>query len=281
MPGAPAPDAAREDTMPEQLDAPVRVSAPSALPATTMQLAVAGGYLAVLAFALFGILGSLWDAGADGMYTLAFGVKASENVRLLLIAGVCGALGSFIHAATSFAGYVGNQRVVSSWLCWYYFRPMIGGALAIVLYFVSRAGFVGGGEVNEYGVAAISGMTGMFSKQATDKLDEVFTTMFKTNTQTGDAQRSHKLHSDAPAIVSVSPATLPAGTTPAQIIITGTRLVQESIVRVNGSPRPATLDGSRLTVTLTEDDVRAAGTLSISVANPDGSSSAPVTIQIT
>lgn len=99
----------------------------------------------------------------------------------------------------------------------------------------------------------------MFSKQATDKLDEVFTTMFKTSTQTGDAQRGHKLHGDAPAIVSVSPATLPAGTTPAQIVITGTRFVQESVVRVNGSPRPGTLDGGRLTVTLTEEDVRVAG----------------------
>ena len=266
--------------MPDQLDTPVRVAAAPSLPATTLQLAVAGGYLAVLASALFVVLASLWDAGADGLYTIPFGLKVTENVRLLLIAAVCGALGSFVHAATSFAGYVGNQRVVSSWLCWYYFRPMIGGALAVVLYFVSRAGFVGGGDVNEYGVAAISGMTGMFSKQATDKLDEVFTTMFKTGAQSGDAQRSHKLHHDAPAIVSVSPATLSAGTTPAQIVITGTRLVQESVVRVNGSPRPGTLDGSRLTVTLTEEDVRTAGTLAITVSNPDGTSSSPVSIAV-
>jgi hypothetical protein len=34
--------------------------------------------------------------------------------------------------------------------------------------------------VNPYGVAALAGLVGMFSKQATDKLREVFDTLFRT-----------------------------------------------------------------------------------------------------
>ena len=35
--------------------------------------------------------------------------------------------------------------------------------------------------MNLYGLTAISGLVGMFSKQATTKLSEVFTTLFKTD----------------------------------------------------------------------------------------------------
>jgi hypothetical protein len=46
------------------------------------------------------------------------------------------------------------------------------------------------GAVNPYGMAAVSGLVGMFSKQATDKLGELFGTMFRTAT---DAERTDKL----------------------------------------------------------------------------------------
>jgi hypothetical protein len=47
------------------------------------------------------------------------------------------------------------------------------------------------GDVNPYGIAGLSGLVGMFSKQATDKLSEVFGTMFQTS---ADAQRTDKLN---------------------------------------------------------------------------------------
>ena len=36
-------------------------------------------------------------------------------------------------------------------------------------------------DVNVYGLVAISGLVGMFSKQATNKLSELFSTRFKTD----------------------------------------------------------------------------------------------------
>jgi hypothetical protein len=94
-------------------------------------------------------------------------------------------LGSCVHSAQSFVSYVGNRQIVRSWLSWYLLRPFIGLALAEVFYFVVRGGFftggaAGTGAINPFGLAALGGLTGMFSKEATDKLREVFKNLFRT-----------------------------------------------------------------------------------------------------
>jgi len=120
---------------------------------------------------------------------------APETLYLLIVA-LAGALGSYIHLATSFADYVGNRKLVGSWMWWYLLRPFIGMALALVVYFAIRGGLVTGetsaGNLSPYGVAAVAGMAGMFSKQAADKLREVFENLFGT-TQPPDQHRSDKL----------------------------------------------------------------------------------------
>lgn len=104
--------------------------------------------------------------------------------------------------ATSFATYVGNKSLVDSWYWWYVLRPFIGMALALVFYFAIRgglllvAGVADTKSLNPYGIAAISGLVGMFSKQATDKLSDVFTTLFKTDQ--GDKDRTNDLASMRP-----------------------------------------------------------------------------------
>ncbi len=122
--------------------------------------------------------------------------SVSLEVRFLLIAILTGALGSYIHAATSFVDYVGNRQFVKSWTWWYLLRPFIGVALAVLIYFAVRGGLIsastGAGGLSPYGVAAITGLAGLFSRQATDKLREVFETLFKTDHA---PQRSDKLTS--------------------------------------------------------------------------------------
>lgn len=109
----------------------------------------------------------------------------SLEVRFLLIAVLSGALGSYVHAATSFVDFLGNRRFVKSWTWWYLLRPFIGVALALLVYFAVRGGLIsattGANALSPFGVAAIAGMAGLFSKQATDKLREVFETLFKTD----------------------------------------------------------------------------------------------------
>jgi hypothetical protein len=108
------------------------------------------------------------------------------EVRILALAAIAGALGSYIHLTTSFADFLGNRQFVSSWKWWYVLRPFIGSALAVLIYFAVRGGLISGGagagDLSPYGVSALAGLTGMFSKQATDKLRELFENLFKTET---------------------------------------------------------------------------------------------------
>jgi hypothetical protein len=134
------------------------------------------------------LLIKLWPASTGDQSPTDFlwgRVFLSLDVRLFLIAAVAGALGACVHLATSFADYAGNEKLAISWLWWYVFRPFIGMALAEIAYLAIRGGFFNSGgaptaNISPYGVAAITALTGLFSKQATDKLREVFETLFRT-----------------------------------------------------------------------------------------------------
>lgn len=105
----------------------------------------------------------------------------SNEMRLFLIVGLAGALGSLVHALRSLYWYVGNRALVWSWLAKYILLPFIGSTLAFVFYFVLRAGLFSPQatveEASPFGFAALAGLIGMFSDQAAEKLKEVAATL--------------------------------------------------------------------------------------------------------
>jgi hypothetical protein len=133
----------------------------------------------------------------------------SSEPRLILLVILAGGLGSYVHASTSFVTYVGNRSLRASWTWWYLLRPFIGMALALIFYFVVRGGLLSGGaqasEVSPFGITAIAGLVGMFSKQATDKLQEVFDNLFRTQKGKGDDQRQDKLSGGMPVTEKMVP----------------------------------------------------------------------------
>lgn len=110
--------------------------------------------------------------------------QITPEIQILLVVITLGALGSFIHTATSLATFVGNKNFKKSWTLWYFLRPLIGSTLALVVYFAFRAGFLNPSislkDLNLYGIAAASALAGMFSKDAVDMLSDVFSTLFKS-----------------------------------------------------------------------------------------------------
>jgi hypothetical protein len=110
-------------------------------------------------------------------------VGLTLETRLILIVLVSGALGSLVHALGSFVDYVGNRKLATSWIAWYVTSPFIGSLLALILYLVLRGGLMtpsaSTGSLNFYGTAALSALTGMFSRQARDKLKELFDVLFR------------------------------------------------------------------------------------------------------
>lgn len=148
-------------------------------------------YLTILGLSLLTFAGTLIyicyvllpDNGQKWVYLFGHKLFVEKESRLALLVILSGALGSFIHTATSFSRYIGHDMFFKRWIWWYILRPFIGSALALIFYFVIRGGLftsTSSNEINLYGMLAISGLVGMFSKQATDKLDELFNNLFKT-----------------------------------------------------------------------------------------------------
>jgi hypothetical protein len=151
------------------------------------QLLIAAYLLAIFVWIAY-FLVKLWPPGAsDAPQPADFlwgRVTLPLEIRLLMIAAITGALGACVHLGTSFTDFAGNERLASSWIWWYLFRPFIGMALAEIVYLAIRGGFFNAAAgtpdvINPYGVAAVTALTGLFSKQATDKLREVFETVFR------------------------------------------------------------------------------------------------------
>ena len=128
--------------------------------------------------------------------------RTSFDERLILLVIIAGMLGSFVHGATSLGDFIGNNKFNRNWAWFYLLRPTIGMALALVFYFVVRGGFLttsgGAKDINPYGIAALAGLVGMFSKQATDKLSEVFSTLFRAAQGEGDDKRQGSLNAEPP-----------------------------------------------------------------------------------
>lgn len=177
---------------------------------TGLQALAIGASLIGVASALgYGLI-RLWPVSQSPPDFVALGITFSMEIRTLALVLFAGGLGSFVHAATSFGDYVGNRTLSTRWFWWYVLRLPIGMALALVIYVVVRGGlFVPGTGsqtfTNMFGVAAMAFLSGMFSKQATDKLDEVFKAMFKTAPSGGDAQREDKLKPPQGAAVPPAP----------------------------------------------------------------------------
>ena len=114
-------------------------------------------------------------------FTIQFDVL--PETRLILIVLLSGALGSQIHALRSFFKYVGNRSLKNNWILMYIMLPFTGGALALIFYFVIRAGFISvtatPQEFSLYGIAATSALVGLFVEEAMSKLKKVAATLFE------------------------------------------------------------------------------------------------------
>ncbi|MFD9041491.1 ICP22 family protein [Streptomyces bottropensis] len=198
-PGADPPD-------PADGAAPEPDATPDERRLSTLSTTLLGLFLLADVVFVCGALVTLWPAvlatvepGAEPTATARwspFGLgnwSLTADTAMLLAVVVCSALGSFVHAATSFATYVGNRRLYASWLWWYLLRAGIGVALALLVYLLLRGGLFAGssgtGATNPYGFSGIAGLCGLFSKQATDKLREICDTLLSTS---GDGDRDRR-----------------------------------------------------------------------------------------
>ena len=122
--------------------------------------------------------------GSDGCGDLAAPCwQSPPETTLLALALACGIAGGLIHATTSFTDFAGNRRLVRSWLPWLYLRAPVAALLALAVYLGARAGVFGLAQIDGcsdvYLLAFMAALSGLFSKQVTDKLADVVDVLFK------------------------------------------------------------------------------------------------------
>jgi hypothetical protein len=117
-------------------------------------------------------------------------VKGATEGTILIMVILLGALGGSLHLVSSLVKFVGNRQFKRSWILYYLAMPLTGAGLAPVVYLLLRVGLISPSGVSANGssianlnlmaIYAFALLTGMFSRAATDKLAEVFSTVFKT-----------------------------------------------------------------------------------------------------
>jgi len=203
----------------------------------------------------------------------------SLDMQFLLLGVFAGALGSSIHAVKSLADFLGNRTAKTSWFWFYITRPCLGAALAMIFYAVIRGGLMTGAQgeaagINPFGVVALCGLAGLFADRATQKLGEVFDTLFKT-----DDTRKDKLAAAQPD--RLDPPTVTVGGAVRDVTVRGTGLGGTNKVRINGTDRtPKSVSDTAVTFTLTGVEVAARGRLTIQLVTTGGDLSKELILNI-
>ncbi|MFC1763589.1 hypothetical protein ACFL6U_16110 [Planctomycetota bacterium] len=109
-------------------------------------------------------------------------MSCATVVGLVLIMG---GLGACLHGITSLAVHRGLNNFSADWTLWYLCRPFVGGILALVFYLVINGGLMPQADDNSttfFGMLGLSGLIGLFSKQALNKLSIIFDAVFASDT---------------------------------------------------------------------------------------------------
>ena len=116
-------------------------------------------------------------------------VSINGEIYVLLVVVASAMIGTLIHATGAAVYHATNKTFDSSWLYWYATRPFVGAGLALVVYFAIRGGLLTVGTnvdtLNLFGVATVSALVGMFSREASMKLQSLADELFGRDQQPG------------------------------------------------------------------------------------------------
>ena len=97
------------------------------------------------------------------------------QVVLIVMVLLVGALGALVGGSRRFLYFSTRGELTKRDEWSYLIRPLQGAALALVVYFTLRGGYLGqdaSSPVNPYGVAALSALVGLFTRHAVSKLTD-------------------------------------------------------------------------------------------------------------
>lgn len=268
----------------QSLDAEAR----AALAAEKRRERMLGVYLLILPILFTCLLVAIWPSPFTPQGKSVPEIRSLWNftdqveVRLLMIVLVSGALGSAVSAARTYANFHGLGRYEPSWTWWYLMKVPIGMGLALFLYMVVRGGLFSASlsdsgavmdTANPFGFAALGALAGMFAKEASDKLEEIFKAVFRTAEKPPVAPKIDRLD---PAAKKVRDADL-------TLKVEGSGFDAKATVKVGDNKRDSVFkNGGLLVVTLSSEDLERPGKLPVVVVagTQGGGTSAAVELAV-
>ena len=157
---------------------------------TAMAIVIAGVVLAALALiALIQVWSECEAAGPEDEVDLNIlwfiDLTVSGGTAVLILVAIGGVLGATLTGIRNAASFQGQRTFDRSWTSWYIIRPVLGAGIALVLYLALMGGLLGvnadDSEVNKFGVTALAVLSGLFSRDAIEKLAELFSNIFSTS----------------------------------------------------------------------------------------------------
>ena len=146
----------------------------------------------LLVFSALSVIGIFWAFLLIPRQALALAANIEGNLQIQesLVTMFAAGVGSSI---TTILGYLlhacAKKDFDPAYTPWYIARPVMGMLLGLVFYFVIKGGLLvltagnttsGVGELNLWTLSATGALVGLFSKNAIEKLRELFNTLFKT-----------------------------------------------------------------------------------------------------
>ena len=119
--------------------------------------------------------------------TYNFGILDGKSfdidTHFIFLVFLAGSLGALIHGLAKLSQNARDGLVKQRDALCYLSRPFLGAALAIAVYMVFRGGLLTTSNIeilNPYGIAALSIITGLSTKQVTQKLKDLLESVFPT-----------------------------------------------------------------------------------------------------
>ncbi|WP_284215277.1 MULTISPECIES: hypothetical protein [Alphaproteobacteria] len=246
-----------------------------------------GVYLLILPILLTCLLVAIWPSPFTPLGETIPELRSLWNftdqveVRLLMIVLVSGALGSAVSAARTYANFHGLGRYEPSWTWWYLMKVPIGMGLSLFLYMVVRGGLFSASlndsgavmnTANPFGFAALGALAGMFAKEASDKLEEIFKAVFRTAEKPVVAR---------PKIDRLDPAVKKVHDPDLTLKVEGSGFDAKSTVKVGDKKRDSVFKtAGLLVVTLSSEDLAKAGKLPVVVMAGTQNGGASVEVEL-
>ncbi|MFI5166226.1 MAG: hypothetical protein ACHQQS_06380 [Thermoanaerobaculales bacterium] len=151
---------------------------PTAFPAP-VTLSVGAWVLLLTFLSLFGLV-------------LMLRAPSTGTLRGALLTMFAAGVGSSITTILGYLKHASEQKDFDpAYTAWYIGRPVIGLLLGLLFYFVLKGGLMAtvatARDINDFGLVAAGGLVGLFSKNAVEKLHELFNVLFQTREQAAQA----------------------------------------------------------------------------------------------